>query len=200
MTRRAWLINFHWATALLVTASFVIAWIRKDIEDLAFRAFWLDVHRTVGFAILALTMGRLGVRLVDGPISSREELNTFEWVASRITHSLIYVLLIAMPLLGWAQSSARVRHLNLFGVPIPALVGHNRDLAETLGWWHEQLGWALLALIGIHALGALYHHYIRGDEVVRTMMPVPRGRALAVIASSRDDSDPEAETRRRRAA
>lgn len=171
MNRRASMLWFHWITALLVIATFAIAWIRKDIDALEFRAFWLDVHRTIGFVILALTVARLAWRLRVGPLSQRADLPPALWLASRATHFLIYACLIVMPLLGWAQSSARARHFNLFGVPMPALVRHNRDLADSLGWWHEQIGWVLFALIFLHAVAALYHHYVRRDEVVRTMLP-----------------------------
>src|SRR5215217_2481194 len=169
--RRAWLIGFHWATSLLVTASFAVAWLRKPVEDLAVRAFWLDVHRTIGLAVLALTLVRLVIRWSAGAVSNRSDLTAFEWLASRATHLLIYVLLVAMPLIGWAQSSAKVRHLSLFGIPIPGLVRHDRDFGDVLGWWHEQLGWALIALILLHALAALYHHYVRRDDVLRQMLP-----------------------------
>src|SRR4030095_3385878 len=177
MNRHSSMIWFHWVRALLVTASFAIAWIRKDIEELAFRAFWLDVHRTVGFTILALTLVRLALRVMLGPLSPRAELPPAFWLASRVTHFLIYTALIAMPLLGWAQSSARARHFNLFGVPIPALVGHARDRAEVWGWWHEQVGWALLGLILLHALAALYHHYVRRDDVLRAMLRYRKRRS-----------------------
>jgi cytochrome b561 len=181
--RRTPMIWFHWLTALLVTLSFAIAWIRKDIEDLEFRAFWLDVHRTVGFAILALTLVRLVSRFRLGPLSRRADMPRAMWLASRVTHFSIYALLIAMPLLGWAQSSARARHFNLFGAPIPAIVGHDRDMAEVWGWWHEQVGWALLALILLHAMAALFHHYVRRDELVRAMLPgykPPIGKPAAI--------------------
>jgi cytochrome b561 len=169
--RRTSMIWFHWLTALLVALSFAIAWVRTDIEDLEFRAFWLDVHRTIGLLILGLTLIRLVARFRLGPLSRRSDLPPAIWLASRVTHLSIYVLLIAMPLLGWAQSSARARHFNLFGIPIPAIVGHDRDMAEVWGWWHEQVGWALFALILLHATAALFHHYVRRDELVRAMLP-----------------------------
>ena len=54
---------------------------------------------------------------------------------------------------------------------MPALVAHDPDLADTLGWWHEQVGWALLGLILVHALAAIYHHKVRRDDVLRAMLP-----------------------------
>jgi cytochrome b561 len=177
MSRRGWMIGFHWATALLVTASFAIAWYRNGIEDLMLRAFWLDVHRSIGLIVLALTAVRLTMRWGAGPISSRGDLPLGMYMASRATHMLIYAALIAMPLLGWAQSSARARHLKLFGQPIPSLVRHNPDLADTLGSWHTQVGWVLLGLIGLHALAALYHHYVLRDHVLRAMLPSSPARS-----------------------
>jgi cytochrome b561 len=177
MNRRAWMIAFHWLTALLVAASFTIAWTRNGMDDLAARALWLDVHRSIGFAVLALTLLRLALRWGAGPVSSRGNLPLGMWMASRATHLLIYAGLIAMPLLGWAQSSARARHFKLFGLPVPSLVRHNPDLAEQLGSWHAQLGWVLLGLIGLHALAALYHHYVLRDHVLRAMLPRPAARA-----------------------
>lgn len=177
MNRRALMIGLHWITVLLVTVSFATAWGRAWIDDLDSRAFWLDFHRLIGLAILAATVVRLLIRSVEGPASSREQLHFLEWIASRANHFLIYALLVAMPLIGWAQSSAHARHFTIFGVRMPSFVGHDRDFAETLGWWHEQIAWLLLGAILLHALGALYHHYVRRDDVVRNMLPRARTRA-----------------------
>lgn len=171
MNRNSSVIWFHWVTAILVVASFAIAWIRNDVEDLAFRAFWLDVHRTIGFAVLGLTIVRLASRLRTGPLVYQAQIPPLMRLASRTVHFLIYALLIAMPMLGWAQSSAKARNFNLFGISLPTIVGHNRDNAEMWGWWHEQVGWALFALILLHAVAALYHHYVRRDDIVRAMLP-----------------------------
>ena len=171
MNRRASMVAFHWLTSILVAASFIIAWLRSGIDDLDARAFWLDVHRSIGFVILALTLVRFASRLRVGTISRREHLPPAMWLASRVTHFLIYAVLVAMPLLGWAQSSASARHFAIFGVTLPRLVHHNRDLADMLGWWHARLGWALLALISVHVAAALFHHFVRRDEIVRAMLP-----------------------------
>lgn len=195
-TSMIWL---HWATALLVAASFAIAWIRKDIDDLDSRAFWLDVHRSIGLVILVLTLVRLAWRFRVGALSHRADLPPAMWLASRVTHGLIYASLIAMPVIGWAQSSAAARHLKLFGSPFPALVGHDRDLADTLAAWHENVGWAFIALIGLHALAAIYHHCVRRDDLLRAMLPgykppVVEPALPGTITASRGGSMAEAES------
>ena len=93
------------------------------------------------------------------------------WLASRVTHALLYAALIAMPLLGWAQSSARSRHFAVFGQHLPSFVQHDRDLADSLAWWHTQVGWALLGLIALHIGAAMLHHFVLRDEILNSMLP-----------------------------
>jgi len=171
MNRRTLMISFHWLTVSLVAAAFGLAWFRNSLDDLAARAFWLDVHRVIGLTILAVTTIRLAMRWGAGPVSSRGDLPLGMWLASRATHLIIYGLLLALPIVGWADSSAGARHLKIFGYPFPALVHRDLDLADKLHSWHEQLGWVLLAIIGLHALAALFHHFVLRDQVLRAMLP-----------------------------
>jgi cytochrome b561 len=79
--------------------------------------------------------------------------------------------MLALPLLGWAQSSARARHFKLFDVQLPALIAQDPDRADILGEWHEWMAWAFLAIIGLHITASLYHHFIRRDGVLASMLP-----------------------------
>jgi cytochrome b561 len=125
----------------------------------------------LGLLILAITLARLSSRLLLGPVAHHTDLPLPMWLASRINHLLLYLLLMAMPLLGWAQSSARAHQFDIFGLAIPRLIQRDPDVADILSAWHDWLAWVLLALILIHSLAALYHHYVRRDDVLRTMLP-----------------------------
>jgi len=169
MAARQLRIIFHWVTFLLVTASYTIAFYRTGLDDPDQRLFWLDCHRAIGLAVLALTLLRLAGRQVLPVESLHETTLLMRWIA-RASHVLLYIGLVAMPLLGWAQSSAKMRSFKLFGVHMPALLGHDPDFGDILGEWHETLGWAILALIGLHSLAALYHHFVRRDRVLVDML------------------------------
>jgi cytochrome b561 len=169
------IIVLHWLTVLLVGAVFIIALARSGIEDGESRKVWLDVHRSLGLLVLALVIVRAIVRGMWG----RDPVNVMPRnlkLASGAGHVVLYVSMVALPLLGWAQSSARSRHFTLFDMPMPSLVAHDAEKADLLGSWHSIVAWSFLALIGLHAAAALWHHYVRRDNVLRSMLPVARPR------------------------
>ena len=174
------MIGFHWATSLLVAATFAIGLLHAHTELMDESSAWLDIHRALGLGILAVTVARLLTRMRFGPIGNGSELTLPIRMASRATHLMIYACLVAMPLLGWAQSSAATRHFKLFGMPFPALIHRNLDLSDTLSWWHTQVGWCFLSLIALHAMAALFHHYVLQDDVLMTMIPGRRPAAALV--------------------
>lgn len=164
------LIALHWSMALLVLTALAIALARETIEDGEARRFWLDVHRSIGLLVLVLLIVRILVRLAW----ARGTANTLApalRLASNLSHGALYAAMFAVPLLGWAQSSARTEHFRLFGIALPSLVAHDADLADILGEWHSRVSWIFLTLAGMHAAAALWHHYARRDNVLRSMLP-----------------------------
>ena len=54
---------------------------------------------------------------------------------------------------------------------LPPLVAPDDELADTLADWHAWSAWSLVALIGVHAAAALWHHFVRRDGVLNSMLP-----------------------------
>ena len=169
MAARRLRIFFHWSTTLLVAAAYLIAFYRSGLDDPEQRLFWLDCHRTIGLTVLGLTLLRLAGRRVL-PVESLHEPTLLMLWLGRVSHVLLYIGLIVMPLLGWAQSSAKMRKFKIFGVHLPSFVPRDAWLGNVLGQWHEALGWTILTLIGLHSLAALYHHFVRRDRVLLDML------------------------------
>jgi cytochrome b561 len=164
------IIALHWIMAILVAAAFAIILWREGLDDSDQQKWLLDVHRTIGLSVLALVGVRAVVRLIWGrePVVPLPPLMK---LGSTLSHIALYAAMIALPLLGWAQSSAKARHFKLFDITLPSLVARDPDQADMLAEWHETLAWVLLAVIGLHAAAALWHHYVRKDGVLRSMMP-----------------------------
>ena len=78
-----------------------------------------------------------------------------------------------MPLLGFAATFARGRPVDfgLFQIASPLSVSVSRDVARALKEAHGYLAEAILVIAFIHALAALWHHYVRKDDVLTRMLP-----------------------------
>jgi cytochrome b561 len=91
---------------------------------------------------------------------------------SGASHVALYLLMIALPLIGWIMLSADGKVIPFFGVHLPPLVAADENLAGQLEELHETLGTLGYWLIGLHATAALFHHYVLGDKTLRRMLPV----------------------------
>jgi cytochrome b561 len=85
---------------------------------------------------------------------------------------LLYALMLCIPVSGWLMSSAKGFQTVWFGVlPIPDLIGKDKELGKTLAELHEALNIGLLLLIIGHALAAFFHHFVHKDDTLRRMLP-----------------------------
>jgi len=90
--------------------------------------------------------------------------------AAHATHALLYVAFFAVPLSGWAMSSALGYPIVWFGVlPLPDLLPKNPELGEVLEEVHELLAWGLALLVLAHIGAALKHHFIDRDGLLKRM-------------------------------
>jgi cytochrome b561 len=95
--------------------------------------------------------------------------------ASHAVHGLLYVLFFAVPLAGWAYSSAAGFPIVVFGVlPLPDFVSPDKALAEAIKPLHKILAFTLAALVLAHVGAALKHHFVDRDGLLDRMRP---GRA-----------------------
>jgi len=163
-------IALHWATAFLVVANFALAqtwdWFAKPTKGLM-----EDTHMSFGVLLAAVIVARLVWRLIPG-----HQLSSLEagWVriASKGTHYLLYALLVAEAGLGFAFRWGAGRPMEFFGLGIPPLIGEiSKPVRHALRDLHDWNGWAIIVVALLHALGALYHHYVLKDRVLERMLP-----------------------------
>ncbi len=126
-------------------------------------------HKTLGVAILLLMTLRIITRLAFVVPDHTPPLTDFERVVSTSVHHLLYALLVAMPMIGWAATATGGFPVEFFHWHLPGVLSKNEALSQTLFVWHERLGWVLLALITLHIVGALFHWLIKRDNVMKRM-------------------------------
>ncbi|MDT8438081.1 MAG: cytochrome b [Wenzhouxiangellaceae bacterium] len=162
----------HWLVVVGILMQFIWSW-RIDETDSIRQQYALVVeHKSIGMTVLVLVLVRIGWRLFNRPPRLPAAMNGWERLAASATHWLLYGLILAMPLSGWAWSSAAGYGAEFFGLlEIPDLVGENERLADTLEDVHEWLGRAILAIAGVHVLAALRHHFWLKDSILKRMLP-----------------------------
>ncbi|MGI6246979.1 MAG: cytochrome b/b6 domain-containing protein [Pseudochelatococcus sp.] len=183
-------IILHWIIALLVIAMAPMGWWMVDAigdpasQQTAYQVFQL--HKSIGFAILALTLVRLAWRLAHPAPAAPGGTQGWAIFLAHATHVAFYGLLIALPLTGWIYVSAGWavgvdRPLNVatswFGLlPIPHLPGFEGERAVAFGAMgaHGLLVWGGVVLVAMHVGAALKHQFIDRDGVLARMVPFLR--------------------------
>lgn len=162
----------HWAVALLVFAVFPLGLYMYDLPLSPDKLRLYNYHKWIGITVLMLTVLRLGWRLSHRPPALPATMKNWEQAASHGMHYLLYALIVAVPLSGWLMSSAKGFQTVWFGVlPLPDLVGKDKELGKLLAEMHEVLNFTLLGLVAVHIGAALKHHFIVHDDILARMLP-----------------------------
>lgn len=170
--RPAALIFLHWLTLLLIAAVVGLVLVREGVDEKALRTTLINLHRSLGLCVALLALARLAVRLARRPLPPTAAASPLEHFVAMAVHLALYVLMFALPLIGWALSSANGKPVSFFGlVTLPPLVEQDEDLGDAFAEYHEGAAWLLLGLVGAHAAAALAHHFIKRDDVLRAMLP-----------------------------
>jgi cytochrome b561 len=130
-------------------------------------------HKSLGFAVLALTAPRLAARFV-GSSPPAQASPRWERRLAACTQASLYVLMIAAILSGWLVVSTSplpvpTRFFDLF--VIPNIAPPDPSLFAGAALAHKLAAWAIAALVVLHVAGALKHHFVDGDDVLRRMLP-----------------------------
>lgn len=168
-------ITLHWLFVLIFLVMFPLGYIMADMDLSPEKLELISWHKSIGITALALAVVRLAWRLFHRPPPLPGDLPRWQVGVSHLVHWLIYGVVFAIPLTGWAMSSAAgivVRPFGLFA--LPNFVPKDKALMNTFHEVHELLGFALLALVTIHVAAALYHYFVRRDGILSRMLPLAR--------------------------
>jgi cytochrome b561 len=169
-------IALHWVLALALAAIFGVGLYMADLPFSPLRLKLYNWHKWAGVVILALSALRLLWRFTHRPPALPPKIEAampgWQAAAHHATHGLLYALFFAVPLIGWAYSSAAGFSIVLFGVlPLPDFVGADKALAALIKPWHELSAFALAGLAALHVAAALKHQWVDRDGLVLRMLP-----------------------------
>lgn len=169
---------FHWLIALLIIGNMGLGYWADSLSLSPTKVEAFYWHKTTGLTVLWLAVLRLLWRFTNPAPRLPPGMAGWERFLAHASHFLLYVLMIAMPVSGWIINSTANFPLDLYGViPVPDLVpkGPNEsaigDVAKAAHYW---MFIAICVLLVLHVAGALKHHVINGDPVLKRMLPFSR--------------------------
>jgi cytochrome b561 len=165
----------HWLVLALLIIQFTLAWTMPHIGRNTVPETLINLHFSFGIVILAVVVIRLVWRWTHPEPAPLDGLPPWQVTTARIVHYLLYLLLLVLPVLGWVNASFRGYDVSPFGLfTLPKLVATR---APGFGWTGDVHVWlstyALLGLVGLHVIAALYHA-TRKDGVFSRMLPARR--------------------------
>jgi cytochrome b561 len=177
--------NLHWLIAAMLAVQVPLGfWMNAVYDELVatkstdFSQLLLisRVHHTNGFLILILATLRLTWRATNPTPAMPASLAAYQRLLARLTHVFLYALLFAFPLSGWATLSAYEGEFPIYffgweNVPriVPQAVDGSHAPYEFYAEIHEACWKVGSGVLGLHVFGALWHHLVAKDNVLRRM-------------------------------
>lgn len=168
--------TLHWLIALAIISLLIVGKYMHGLPNSDPNKFFLyQMHKSFGITVLALTVARIGWRLMHPVPALPAGMPAWQRWGAHISHFGLYALMLAIPLTGWAVASSSSLGIPtmLFGaVELPSLpVGTDHDTHEFFEEAHELLGNLMILLLIAHVAAALKHHFVDRDTVFRRMLP-----------------------------
>lgn len=162
----------HWLMAMVIVAALAIGlYCSYLVPGSAERQFLLDIHKSLGMTALVLIVLRIPLRAILGEPPRAIAPPRHERLASHIVHGTLYLLMVTMPLSGYATSASEGRSLPWFGLfNWPNLLPENRDLGRLLATVHHYGAYAFFAALSLHLAAVVWHHIVKRDEVLSRMI------------------------------
>ncbi|MCD2315660.1 cytochrome b [Sphingomonas sp. IC-11] len=175
-------IALHWIIAALLLTQIYVGWTFEDMPRGPSQGMWFTWHKTLGMLILLLSVARLAWRFMNPPPPLPAELPQWERTVARINHTLFYVVMIGLPLTGWAaistvRAAATSSATTMLGsIPLPFIPGLPLSSHDAFEFGHGALIKLTYALIILHVGAALQHQFVDKRATAGRMPPFGTGR------------------------
>jgi cytochrome b561 len=164
-------VTLHWLMAALILSTLVLGWYMADLPFSPSRVRLFNYHKWIGITILGLAAARLIWRLFHLPPELPVHMPRWQQQAAHVAHWGLYAFFFAVPLTGWAYSSAigfPIVYLGL--IPLPDWVSPNKELGEQLETVHACLAYTLAVIVAVHIAGAIQHTVKDGSAYLKRML------------------------------
>lgn len=164
------LIALHWVMALMIFGLYAVG-LSIDLFDKPLRPPIINAHAVVGLLLLILVLPRILWRVTHAKPAYPASMSRMFQRAAAAGHGVLYLLMIAVPVVGVPTFLWRGNPLDFGLLQISSPFAANRDVAHQFGEIHELLAHVLIALVAAHVLIALYHQFVVRDNILARMKP-----------------------------
>jgi len=171
--------SLHWLLAAAILASVCSGLYASSLPFSPARLRWVNWHKWLGIAVLFASglrlLWRLRQRAPDLPSAVLGRMAAWQRLAYPWVHRAMYLLFLAVPLAGWAYSSAAGFPIVWLGVlPLPDWVTADKALAPVLRTAHQALAYGLGTLLVLHIAAVIKHQWVDRDGLLLRMLPQRR--------------------------
>lgn len=165
------MVVLHWVLAIALIAQWGLGNWMVDLpkEPPGYRAGWFNLHKSIGLVMGLVILWRMGWRLTHSIPAPLEATSQLQRLAARLTHGLLYVCMLAMPVSGFLSSSFSNYPVKFFGFALPRLFDPQPDLKSILAEVHESVAFVFAGLVALHLLAVAWHVLVKRDGLLQRM-------------------------------
>ncbi len=160
--------SFHWLMAALLIGMFIIAYIMINMGKSPYRWTLYDIHKATGLLIFVLFAMRLFWRMLNTQ-PTLSHIPRWQQRAAKTNILFLYLLMCIMPITGFLTSTLGGHDITFYGLFTITAYAHNEVASDFFGQAHEIISYLLIAAFSLHVMGALYHHFLLKDGVLKRM-------------------------------
>ncbi len=166
-------ITLHWLIAVGVLVQIALGWWMIDIpkQPEGVRAYWFNLHKSIGLSLAVLIALRVAWRLAHRPPALPASVPRWQVRAARASHLLLYASMVVLPLAGYLGSNFSGYPIKYFGLTVSSWGWKDEGLKEFFSAVHYSAAWLFMTLIALHVAAALKHLLIDRDGVFARMLP-----------------------------
>jgi cytochrome b561 len=179
--------GFHWLTAILVAMAYLVSpgGSEQRVYSIA-SDLMRHTHETTGILIFAIVLARILWRTIDAAPEA-PPMEAWMKFSAKLIHFALYALLVALPLTAIVGAWLEGHPLTLLGAgDFGPMLPQSHDVGQAVSYVHTILGNVIIWAAGLHAVAALFHHFVLRDNVLTSMLPDWRRAGTSPGKASRE--------------
>lgn len=161
---------FHWFISIMIICLLIVGFTMANMDPSQQKSQIYVLHKATGVTVLALVVLRFIWRLINVEVLLPADLPLWQKASARMTHYLLYVCMFLMPISGINMSLFGGHEINVFNIFTIEAFEKNTFVAGLFYKVHQITAFGLIGLIILHIMAALFHHFIRKDNVLIRMI------------------------------